>query len=134
MELLRLKENECGVPLKEGNRFVCKKPVSAKRDNPTKFFAHLQEHHPVIYSKIAPSSKSSDEQVRKHPTLKEIIDKGKKYDSKPTRACKLNKTIAYYLAKDMHPIYIVERPEFKRVVAKLDPKYVLPSQNYFSET
>jgi len=40
-------------------------------------------------------------------------------------ACELNKTVIYYLAKDMQPLYAVERPGFKKLVAKLDPKYAL---------
>ena len=34
----------------------------------------------------------------------------------------------------MQPLYAVERPGFEKLVAKLDPKYTLPSRNYFSET
>jgi len=130
-----LKGDKSGKPLKEDIDKpickLCKKPISAKRANTTNLFVHLQEHHPVAYSEIAPPS---NKQVQKHLTLKDVMDRGKKYDSKSTRACELNKAVAYYLAKDMHPIYSVERPGFKRLVAKLDPKYVLPSRNYFSET
>jgi len=77
---------------------LCKKPVSAKRANTTNLFAHLQEHLPVFYSEIVPPSKSSGKQVQKHPTMKEVIDKGKKYNSKSVRACELNKAVAYYLS------------------------------------
>jgi len=34
----------------------------------------------------------------------------------------------------MQPLYAVERrPGFKKLVAKLDPRYALPSRNYFLE-
>ena len=66
--------------------------------------------------------------------MQQAIDKAKKYDTKSTHACELNKAITYYLAKNMQPLYAVERPGFKKLVAKLDPKYALPSRNYFSET
>ena len=52
---------------------------------------------------------------------------------KSKRAFELNKTVAYYLAKDMQSLYAVERPGFKKLVAKVDPKYALPSRNHFSE-
>ena len=113
---------------------MCKRHFQRKGQTLLIFFTHLQEHHPVVYNEIVPPSKSSGKQVQKHPTLQEVIDRGKKYDSKSTRACELNKAVAYYLAKDMHPLYSVERPGFKRLVSKLDPKYVLPSRNYFSDT
>ena len=53
--------------------------------------------------------------------------------SSETNLNKLNKVITYYLAKDMQPLYAVERSGFKKLVAKLDPKYALPSRNYFQK-
>jgi len=47
-----------------------------------------------------------------------------------TRACELNKALADYLTKNIHPIYSVEIPGLKRLGAKLDSKYVLPSWNF----
>jgi len=87
---------------------LCKKPVPAKRSNTTNLFHHLQEHHPDAYSKVVPSSSKVNKPKQKQPTLKQVINKAKKYDTKSTRACELNKAVAYYLAKDMQPLYAVE--------------------------
>lgn len=62
------------------------------------------------------------------------MSKGTKYDSKSPRARELNRAVAYYLAKDMQPFYSVEKPGFRNLVSKLDPRYVLPSRKCFSET
>ena len=113
---------------------LCKKPVLAKRSNTTNLFHHLQKHHPDAYSMIVPSSNKVCKPKQKQQTLQQFINKGKKYEAKSSRACELNKAVAYYLAKVMQPLYVVERPGFKKLVAKRDPKYALPSRNHFSET
>ena len=47
-------------------------------------------------------------------------------------AQELNKAVGYFLAKDMQTLYTVEKPGFKHLVSKLDPKYTLPSGKYFA--
>ena len=133
-----VKGDESSKPVKEDiNKPVCKlckKPVPAKRSNTTNLFRHLQDYHPEAYGEIVPSSSKVSKPKQKQPTIQQIISKTKKYDTKSTRACELNKAVAYYLNKDMQPLYAMERPGFKKLVAKLDPKYTLLSRNYFSET
>ena len=34
----------------------------------------------------------------------------------------------------MQPFYTVEKPGFKQMIKKLDPKYALPTRKYFSQT
>ena len=133
-----VKGDESGKPVKEDIDKpvckMCKKPVLAKRSNTTNLFHHLQEHNSDVYSEIVPSSNKVCKPKQKQQTLQQVINKGKKYKAKSSRLCELNKAVAYYLAKDMQPLYAVERPGFKKLVAKLDPKYALPSRNHFSET
>ena len=97
-------------------------------------FHHLQEYHPDAYSEAVPYSSKVSKPKQKQPMLKQVINKAKKYDTKSTHACELNQAVANYLAKDLQPLYAVERSGFKKLVTKLDPKYALPSRNYFSET
>ena len=40
------------------------------------------------------------------------------------QAQQLNHAIAYFLAKDMQPFNTVEKPGFKAMVAKLNPRYL----------
>ena len=41
--------------------------------------------------------------------------------------------IAYHIGKDSVPLSTVERPGFKHMIHKLNPKYDLPSKNSFSK-
>ena len=47
--------------------------------------------------------------------------------------CRSNQAVAYFLAKDMQPVYTVEKSGFKFLVSKLNPRYSLPSRKYFTE-
>ena len=62
-----------------------------------------------------------------------MIEAKSSYDAKSQRALELNRYVAYYLAKDMLSFHTVEKPGFRHLVAKLDPKYNLPSRKYFSK-
>ena len=114
MNYFGVKGDESGKPIKDDiNKPVCKlckKSVSAKRYNTTNLFSHLQEHHPDAYSEIAPTSSKPKQ---KQPTLQQVFNKGKKYDAKSQHTCKLNKAVAYYLAKDMQPLYVAEDLDFR---------------------
>ena len=43
-------------------------------------------------------------------------------------------TLSPYLAKDMVPIYTVEKHGFKWLISTLDKQYELPSRKYFTKT
>ena len=97
--------------------------------NTSNLLTHLCDHHSDLYSEITPSSS----QAAKHqPTLQEVVAKGKKHDPKSPRAQELNRAVAYFMAKDMQPLNIVEKPGFTYLVSKLDPKYELPSRKYLT--
>ena len=68
---------------------------------------------------VVPSSSKVCKSKPTQQTLQQVINKGKIYKAKSSRACELNKAVGYYLAKDMQPLYAVERPGFNKLVAKL---------------
>ena len=51
---------------------------------------------------------------------------------KSPRAQELNRAVIYYLAKDMQPLYTVEKPGFRKLLATLS-RYQLPSRRHFAE-
>ena len=68
------------------------------------------------------------------PTLSESVEKSQEYDKKGKRWIKLTEAVTYYIAKDGHPVYTVERPGFKKLLKTFDKQYTLPSRKYFSQT
>ena len=105
----------------------CHKAVLAKRSNTSNLFSHIKDNHPEIYAELT-AQRSSNQ-----PTIGEVVERRKKYDAGSRRAKELDHAIAYFLAKDMQPFYTVEKQGFQKMVSVFDPKYILPSRNYFSE-
>ena len=46
---------------------------------------------------------------------------------------RITAAVANYIAKDMAPVSVVEKPGFQKLVKTLDPKYHLPGRKYFAE-
>lgn len=67
------------------------------------------------------------------PTLETVVERSTYYDPKGAQAQELNHAVAYFLAKDMQPLYTVEKPGFQKMIAKLNPRYKLPSRKHFSQ-
>ena len=109
---------------------ACKKAVQAKGGNTTNLLTHLRDHHPDLYAEAVPASSRSS---RRQPTLQEVVAKGKAYDSKSLRAQELNRAVMYFIAKDMQPLYTVEKPGFRHLISTLDARYNIPSRKYFTK-
>lgn len=87
--------------------------------------------HPTIYAEVAPeaSKPSSGTQA----SLSDVIAMSTKYSSSSAQAKELNSTVIYNLAKDAVPLSTVEKPGFRHMVLKLNPRYQLPSRKHFSD-
>ena len=57
-----------------------------------------------------------------------------KHDKNSKRWKNITNAVTVYLAKDMVPIYTVEKPGFKQLISTLDRQYELPSRKYFTKT
>ena len=117
---------------------TCGKGVHAKGSNTTNLFQHLCEHHPLVYADLAPSSSkakisSERETNTKQPTLSESTARSAKYSPDSAQAKELNRAVTYCIAKDSMPISIVERPGFKNMLLKFNPRYQIPSRKHFTD-
>ena len=64
--------------------------------------------------------------------LKDLFEARIKLSSYSREHKELTKIVTYFLAKDMLPVYTVEKVGFKQMLRKFNPRYELPSRNYFS--
>lgn len=55
------------------------------------------------------------------------------YDRKSKQWREMTDVVTYCLAKDMIPIQMVEKEDFKQLVKKLNPRYNFPGKKYFSK-
>ena len=81
------------------------------------------------------SKKECNSSTSKGPTpsktLKDLFEAQTKLNSSREHK-ELTKSVTYFLAKDMLPAYTVEKSGFKQMLSKFNPRYDLPSRNYFS--
>ena len=59
--------------------------------------------------------------------IKEVLLASNKYIANSPQAIELNKAVTYFIAKEAQPFSLVEKPGFKRMVSKLNPRYQLSS-------
>ena len=69
----------------------------------------------------------------KQTTLEESIAQSDKYLPDSAQAKELNHAVTYHIAKDSMPTSIVERPSFKYMLLKLNPRYQIPSRRHFTD-
>ena len=110
---------------------LCEKVVPAKGSNTSNLFKHLETSHPEAYSEARKATRVKNMDM-KQPTIEETIDKTKLYNPNSSRAQELNRAVASFIASEMQPYQILEKPGFKKMISKLDPKYQLPTRKYFS--
>ena len=118
---------------------LCKKSVSVKGGNTSNLLSHLKVHHPHLEVKKANSKSDKDKDHAKtgkassrQPSLPNTLRSGHKYERKSRKWQQLTDAVTYCLAKDMMPIYSVEKEGFVRLLHSLDSQYELPSRKYFS--
>ena len=150
LDYFGLKTNQNGtVIVSEEQKPVCRtyhKSVPAKGGNTSNLMAYLKEHHPELYIEAISSQKSSKDGMKKivtkpvevagtpkQPKIIDVVELSKKYNSNSSQALELNRAVAYFIAKDAQPFYSVERPGFRAMIAKLNPRYELPGRKYFVE-
>ena len=146
-----LKGDKNGIALKEhDDRPICRtcnKSILCKGGNTSNLFSHLRDHHPTLFkeaskgkgpsytipSATATAAPSGSTRQRHQETLPDAIERRKWFPSNSPQPQEFNAAVAYYLAKDMRPYHTVERPGFKKLILKLNPRYYMPSRKYFSQ-
>ena len=97
----------------------------------------LCEHHPTKAQELGKQGQGPS--TRRQPTtqgqssISEAFSKMQKYKRGGKQWQKLTNSVTHCLAKDMMPIYTVEKSGFKRLLNDFDLKYELPSRKYFSQ-
>ena len=119
----------------------CQRRVKAKGSNTSNLFSHLRVHHPLKFAEVqqAQKQKANTERSRskvsgKQPTIGDVVQKSNQYERGGKKWKQLTDTVTFCLAKDMLPIYSVEKEGFRKMLCTFDAQYDLPGRKYFSET
>lgn len=119
---------------------------------------HAKARHEVLYNKTKASKKIPNEdqpststaemtapppkqrklealeESQKQITLEDAFEMKKLWDVNDTKSKRIHEDIMIMIAMDNEPFRMVERDGFIRLMARLNPRYVIPSRRYFSET
>ena len=70
------------------------------------------------------------------PANQRTLDQTKviKLPQNSERAKKITEAIAYFIPKDLQPYSVVENEGFQNLLGILEPRYVIPSRKYFTDT
>lgn len=122
----------------------CRANVLAAGGNTSNLLHHLRHNHILDYEDcMKVKSASSPQSLRNVGTAAQsttqtslvgAFAKGTVYDKKSKRWNDITNSITLHLAKDMVPLSTVEKYGFREMIKTLEPRYVLPSRNYFSRT
>ena len=133
-----------GMEAQSGDKVICRecrRAVSAKNGNTSNLFSHLKNNHPRLYGSVKEASQGTQKRATvateknlRQPSIAVSLTKFQKYDRKSRKWQSLTESATYFLAKDMLPLYSVEKQGFKRMIASFDERYELPSRKYFSRT
>lgn len=113
---------------------LCLKKVSAAGGNTSNLHRHLRDHHPAKAQEVSKQTKRRQPATPQgQPSISQAFSKMQKYERGGKQWQKLTNSITNCLAKDMMPLYTVEKSGFKRLLNDFDPKYDIPSRKYFSQ-
>lgn len=112
------------------------KAVSAKDSSTTNLFQHLANNHKPEWEKCMGSRAEKEPEKRPAPkqvTLAASFSRGIPYNKADEKWKKITDAVAFHIAKDMVPIYTVEKAGFRHLLEVMDPRYELPSRKHFAE-
>ncbi|XP_071845427.1 E3 SUMO-protein ligase ZBED1-like [Apostichopus japonicus] len=119
---------------------VCKVQYWAKGGNTSNLFRHLESCHPKEFEMVktgAGTKKAAQPKLSTAKTTKlqqTPITSFNKYKRDDAKWKLLTEKLTFCLAKDLLPIYSVEKRGFKEMIRTFDPRYELPSRKYFTQT
>ena len=131
-------DNKKAICLTCGERVSWGGSVSTKF-NTSNLRKHLKIHNNQFKSLLEEEERKREQSKKakgaslKQETLKSIVEKRTAYSANHPRAKAITYRVAEMIATDLQPFSIVSDVGFERLLAELEPRYVLPSRRQFSE-
>ena len=126
---------------------LCKSTLSrggqeTKSFTTTNLVQHLRSKHAVAFTNFQKESKEkkdtdatqSTATIPRPATIEALLDRKQPFQFNDQRALDWNKTIAEFIALDVQPFSVVDNLGFRRIMAKAEPRYKIPSSKYFATT
>lgn len=85
------------------------------------------------FSRSVPPKERKIAQPKRQLSLEETVERKKLWDINDAQAKEIHKKILIIMALDNKPFSMVEDDGFIRLMAHLQPQYLIPSRQYFAE-
>ena len=96
---------------------------------------HLERRHKILKTSSSISDSATPTFTKsEQPKVYELFNKSSQYKPSSDRGKLITEKVAKFMVKDLRPFSVVSNDGFRDLVQTLDPKYVLPSRTYFSQT
>ena len=93
------------------------------------YYHHLKLKHPKKYLEIIPTYAS---EAGRSQTINNAFLKTQKMSTSSREHHELTRAITVCLAKDMLPLYLVDKPGFRKMLEKFNSRYQIPQNDHFS--
>lgn len=112
------------------SKAVCKTCLVAIKylGNTTNLKNHVTKRHPLQTGQAG-----TGRPIAQQPTITELISSQNKLPFGSQKATSITQAIAEHLFLDLRPISSVESASFKQILAKAEPRYIVPSRSHFKD-
>lgn len=109
--------------------------IKTKQSSTSNLYTHLATHHINEYTTVAPKGGTGIVKHRPcHNSSQRLITSMVPYKRDSQKTTEITKAVTAFITSGTVPIYTVDKPSFRQLVSTLDPRYSMPSRNYFSRT
>ena len=117
---------------------ICKGKVRRGGNKPTSFnttnlIRHLKKEHTEEHGDSAESEKKKAEKTPTRPLLQRTIESTQTYNPNGEKAKGITRKVMEFIGLDDQPFSVVEDVGFQRLLAHVEPCYVLPGRQYFAD-
>ncbi|XP_053289312.1 E3 SUMO-protein ligase ZBED1-like [Pleuronectes platessa] len=113
---------------------ICLKTVLTKRGKTTNLHLHLKHNHPMQFSQLGKKQTVGKSPSSQLSTITGAFSRQTKYKQDSAKWCALTDCVVRFIAREMMPFSIVEKPAFRRMLQTFDSQYELPGRTYVSQT
>ena len=119
-------------------KIVCRlcRAVVAYSGNTNNLTYHLEKEHPEQFREIKELEEPKKDIPRsvsvRQLSLKATLTNATPYPKGSSRHKELVSATADFICHGLQPVSVVDEPSFRKLMAKADPRYAMPTRTYFS--
>jgi hypothetical protein len=107
----------------------CGRPISGSTLTTSNFVKHIRKMHPELILEKK-SNQSTSLKSEQQPTMQAFVQTSAKYPAHHPNQKSITDALIMFIARDLMPLSVVDSPNFRQMLQKLDPRYTVPSRKH----